>query len=342
MTPATIDIPLRRRLSPCVVQRYPEFEKHYELSQATPPHLGTANAFSFHPTDCREWHDRMIEKILAVPPGRHFPVFRMSHGEFMIALGYRYPRVAGKTKLWCDAITLYHRLRRAIGLEPAFRSGSHLNTFEEFSRQQLASAEKSFIENLVAISREGMLAPAFYDNPGYSEYFPDFFDWMDRRGVALTTENYLPFYSVYAFLAGSRLRDLVGGRRVLIVTSFREGKAERLTEALTALGATRVQCYPVHPSRALFDRIDLSTVESGTDLVFVGAGIGAAVVIGQLRPLGAVCIDAGFCLDMLAYPEMRFERPFCAPDPIFDLAKMKFLDEARKARALAVNPGLAG
>jgi hypothetical protein len=39
---------------------------------------------------------------------------------------------------------------------------------------------------------------------------------------------------------------------------------------------------------------------------------------------------------------MRFERPFCAPDPIFDLAKMKFLDEARKARALAVNPGLAG
>jgi hypothetical protein len=42
--------------------------------------------------------------------------------------------------------------------------------------------------------------------------FPDFFDGMDRRGITLNTENYLPFYSVYALLAGSGLWEFVDGR----------------------------------------------------------------------------------------------------------------------------------
>ncbi len=334
--------PLRKRLTPCVEQRYPEFEKHFQAFRDHDPRRGTTRAYYFHPTDCRDWHSRMVEKMLARKPGRHFPVFRMSHGEFMLALGYRYPRHSGKSKLWCDAITRYHQLRRWAGLEPAFRSGSHLNSYEEFTKQEVAAAETAYIANLASISREGILAAAFYDNPGYSEYFPDFFDWMDRRGIVLNTENYMPFYSVYALLAGSRLREIVDGRQVLIATSFRDDKAERLTQAFTKLGARGVQCYATHPSKAIFDRIDLSRIHSGIDVAFVGAGVGAAAVMEQLRPLGALCIDAGFCLDMLAYPELRWERPYCAPDPIFDLSKVKFLGEERKSQLLAKHGTMAG
>jgi hypothetical protein len=333
--------PLRQRLSPCVEQRYPEFEKHFQAFRDHDPRRGTTRAYYFHPTDCRDWHNRMVEKMLAREPGRHFPVFRMSHGEFMLALGYRYPRHSGKSRLWCDAITLYHQFRRWTGLEPAFRSGSHLNSYEEFTKQEVAAAEKAYIANLGSISREGILAAAFYDNPGYSEYFPDFFNWMDRRGIVLHTENYVPFYSVYALLAGSRLREIVDGRDVLITTSFRDDKAERLEACLMKLGARGVQCYATHPSKAIFERIDLSRIRSGVDVALVGAGVGAAAVIEQLRPLGALCIDAGFCLDMLAYPELRWERPYCAPDPIFDLSKVKFLGEERKARLLAKHGTMA-
>jgi len=333
---------LRQRLSPCVEQRYPEFEKHRQAFGEHGLRRGTARAYYFHPTDCRDWHNRMVEKMLAREPGRHFPVFRMSHGEFMLALGYRYPHTGEKSKLWCDAITLYHRLRRWTGLEPAFRSGSHLNSFEEFTKQEIAAAEKSYIANLASISHEGILAAAFYDNPGYSEYFPDFFDWMDRRGIVLNTENYIPFYSVYALLAGSRLRDVVAGRQVLVATSFRDDKEERLVRTLTQLGARGVQCYATHPSKAIFDRIDLNRIRPGVEVAFVGAGVGAAAVIEQLRPLGALCIDGGFCLDMLAYPELRWERPYCAPDAMFDLSKTKFLSEERKARLLAKHGTLAG
>ena len=342
MTEMSENRPLRQRLTPCVEQRYPEFEKHYQAFGNRGPGLGKARAYYFHPTDCRDWHNRMVEKMLAREPGRHFPVFRMSHGEFMLALGYRCPQHIGTSRLWSDAITLYHRIRRWTGLEPAFRSGSHLNSFEEFTRQEIAAAETAYIANLSSISREGILAAAFYDNPGYSEYFPDFFDWMDRREIVLNTENYLPFYSVYTLLAGNRLRDVVDGRRILIATSFRDDKAERLTQTFANLGAQSVQCYATHPSKAIFDRIDLGRIQSGVDVVLVGAGVGAAAVIEQLRPLGALCIDAGFCLDMLAYPEMRWERPYCAPDPMFDLAKVKFLTAARKTELLAKHATLAG
>lgn len=334
--------PLRQALSPCVEQRYPEFEKHRLAFGDRVSLRGTANLYFFHPVDCREWHDRMVEKILAREPGRHFPVFRMSHGEFMLALGYRYPRHDGTSAPWCDAITLYHRLRRWVGLEPAFRSGSHLNSYEEFTKREMAAAERSYVANLVSISREGILAAAFYDNPGYSEYFPDFFDWMDRRGIVLDVDNYMPFYSVYALLAGSRLRDVVAGRHVLVATSFRDDKQERLVDAFTRLGARGVQCYATHPSKAIFDRIDLSRVRSGVDVAFVGAGVGAAAVIEQLRPLGALCIDAGFCLDMLAYPDLRWERPYCAPDAMFDLSKVRFLGRERQASLLARHGTLAG
>ena len=341
MTGTNENRPLRQRLSPCVEQRYPEFEKHYQAFSDSNARRGAARAYYFHPIDCRDWHNRMVEAMLARRPGKHFPVFRMSHGEFMLALGYRYPRHAGKSKLWCDSITLYHRLRRWTGLEPAFRSGSHLNSFEEFTKQEIAAAEKAYIANLASISREGILAAAFYDNPGFSEYFPDFFDWMDRRGIVLNTDNYLPFYSVYALLAGSRLREFVEDRHVLIATSFRDDKAERLTQVFTTMGARSVQCYATHPSKAIFDRIDLCRIDSGVDVAFVGAGVGAAAVIEQLRPLGTLCIDAGFCLDMLAYPELRWERPCCAPDSMFDLSKVKFLSDTRKTQLLAKHGTLA-
>lgn len=334
--------PLRQQLTPCVEQRYPEFEKHYQAFKNPDHRRGTARAYYFYPADCRDWHNRMVDRMLAREAGRHFPVFRMSHGEFMLALGYRYPQHIGTSKMWCDAITLYHRLRRWTGFEPAFRSGSHLNSFEEFTKQEIATAETAYVASLASISREGILAAAFYDNPGFSEYFPDFFDWMDRRGIALNTENYLPFYSVYALLAGSRLREFVDGRQVLITTSFRNNKADRLTEVFTKLGARGVQCYPTHPSKAIFDRIDLGRIRSGTDVVFVGAGVGAAAVIEQLRPLGALCIDAGFCLDMLAYPEMRWERPYGAPDSMFDVAQLKYISEAQKSQLLGNHGTTAG
>ena len=189
----TQQVPLKKRMRPIVNQRYPEFDKFHKL--------GASKAYYFDEVDCRDWHTRMISRMLeASHEDRHFPVFRLSHGEFIMALGYRAPRLNGRSKLYCDALTTYHAIRRFLGLEPAFRSGSDHNSWEEFSKEEHKRAQTAYMENLSKISKEGIIAAAFFDNPGFSEYFPDYFDWMDRNDIILNEQNYMPFYSIYTFL----------------------------------------------------------------------------------------------------------------------------------------------
>jgi hypothetical protein len=319
-------------LSARIEQRYKGFDEHYRL--------GTSNALAFEPIDCRDWHSKMWERIFkAVGSGQHFPVFRMSHGEFTMAVGYRVPCLDGRTRWFSRLATQYLNVRKAVGLAPAFLSGSSSNSWETFTKAELRRAYNRYVHCLRAIAQEGLLAAAFYDNAGFSEYFPDYLHWLDRNGIDVTPNNYMSFYSVYAGMAGEESQLLVRERRVLVVTCLPNDKAPRLRNALADLGAKHVQFIEVSASKAMFDRLNLEKVELPVDVILIGAGVGSASILREVAPLKAVALDVGFCLDCLAYPEKRWERPFCVPDDVFDLQRVRFLAGGRESQGSRISRG---
>ena len=168
------------------------------------------------------------------------------------------------------------------------------------------------------------MAACFQTNAGYVEYLPDYFDWLGRHDIPFNRDNYVPFYSVYSMAFGPDSAKVFQGRRLLIVNYLPEEKQQRLREAMAERGVKSVQFISIRPDKALFQDLDLSSVEGEIDVVLVGAGCGAAPMTEQLKALNAVVIDGGFVIDALAKPEARWRRAFCIPDDEFDPERVNF------------------
>jgi hypothetical protein len=220
---------------------------------------------------------------------------------------------------------LKQKLFAFFGFGPSFYSGSRDNSYECFSRHELRQAKDMYVENIRMISEEGILAIAFNDTPGFHSYIKPYVEWLRKQNIFLSEANYFPFYSVYALIFGSTGRDLFRDQNVLVVTSLNNEKEELLTKELMRRGARLVQFYGVSPSKAMFDRIDLGRIAQPVNVVLVGAGVGACSILNQLKPLNALTIDAGFAIDALAFPEKRWNRPYCIPDWEFDPNKVAFV-----------------
>jgi hypothetical protein len=258
----------------------------------------------------------------AVGQNRHFPLFRISHGELHLALGRRLrPDATPKQKL----AHCYHKLKQAVRLEAPHREGPTVNgTWEIFTQDELDAARARYIPALRNIANEGLLAACFQTNAGYVEYFPDYYDWLDEHEIPFNRKNYVPFYAVYSMVFGPDAPKIFEGRSVLVINYLPDTKQAILREALKARGVSNIQFISIRPDKALFQDLDLSTVEGNVDVVLLGAGCGAAPMTEQLKPLNAVVIDAGFAIDALAKPEACWTRAFCIPDDEFERGRVAF------------------
>jgi hypothetical protein len=81
-------------------------------------------------------------------------------------------------------------------------------------------------------------------------------------------------------------------------------------------GVDKVYYYEISPTKSMLEKIDMSKLPEKADIVLVGAGIGSANIINQLKGLNALCIDAGLALDCYAVPSLRKERICLLPDEI--------------------------
>jgi hypothetical protein len=298
-----------------VRQSFPNFSKTAAL--------GMPKIFALEPRDCNEWYNEGMAPLFeAVGQNRHFPLFRISHGELHLALGRRVrPDATPKQKL----AHCYHKVKQALRLEAPHREGPTVNgTWEIFNQSELDAARARYIPALRNIANEGLLAACFQTNAGYVEYFPDYYDWLDEHEIPLNRKNYVPFYSVYSMVFGPDAPKIFEGRSVLVINYLPEVKQAILREVLKARGVSNVQFISIRPDKALFQDLDLSTVEGNVDVVLLGAGCGAAPMTEQLKPLNAVVIDAGFAIDALAKPEARWTRAFCIPDDEFERNKVSF------------------
>lgn len=300
----------------CLIsQSFPHFAKTAAL--------GMPKVFAFDERPCEQWYSEgMAPLFTAIGQNVHFPLFRISHGELHLALGRRLrPDATPKQKL----AHCYHKAKQALRLEAPHREGPTVNgTWEIFHQDELDAARARYIPTLRNIANEGLLAACFQTNAGYIEYFPDYYDWLDKQNIPLNLKNYVPFYSVYSMVFGPDSARIFKNRSILIINYLPDAKQQVLCEALAGRGVSQVQFISIRPDKALFQDLDLSHVEGNVDVVLLGAGCGAAPMTEQLKPLKAVVIDAGFAIDALAFPEARWTRAFCIPDEEFDRDKVKF------------------
>lgn len=309
---------LRESLTPCVDLRFPDFEKHYANGL-------TAKAYYFDSIDCLKWHQNFLERVFNAQKNKQFlPIYRINHGEFVLAIGYRYEKPWYRRGFKQTISALLYSF-----LSP-YRSGSRGYGFEKYSIFDLNTAREKFLLSLEEVAKLGILAIAFHDTAGNKIYFSDFCDWLSKKKISLTQSNYFHFYSVYALMHGSDRFRLIGGKTVLVVTSLTPEKQQRIIDGLMASGASNVQFLGVSREKAMFDTLDLSQICQPIDLVLVAAGTGSANIMIQLSSLNTVCIDVGFCLDTIANPDLRWNRPLCIPDEEFDISRFPWISKGIK------------
>jgi len=299
---------LKNRLSHLVDLRISGFEK------SVPP--GTIRQLSFSARRSEEWFDEFVGRVSSAIGNHYLPVFRMSDGEFRFSVGYRIPYPPpGKPALlhYGEEYLATYVLRRRQKL---FMSGSPGYGYELYTQAEWRSLLPHYIKCLRQISEEGILAIVFYLSPDRfaQQYYDAIFEWLDKHDICITPENYCPFYFAYALLNGPRRRQIYDGRRILVVTSMDDTKEQAIGRGLMKAGATDVQSIRISRNKALLDKISLSGINCPVDVVLVGAGVGAANILVQLRELNTLCIDAGFCIDLLADPSLAGRRYFTLPD----------------------------
>lgn len=330
--------PLRARLRPRVQTDYPGFARTRELAEAVG---NTEPVYAFAEEDCRDWYRRFADDVLAAVDERRFlPVYRMGDGEFSFALG------AAEERLPLRRLRPRQLARRVLnaltGRRGGHRSGSPGYGWEVYSARERRALLHSYAADLRLVAKRGYLALALSDSPQYGAWVGEILDWLDARGIPLHAGNYQHVYAVYALMHGPDRERLLRGRRILVVNHADQARRAAIGGALARAGAARTQLVSISREKAMLERLDLRAVEAPVDLVLVGAGVGAANVLRQLEPLGAPALDVGFCLDVLAQPELRWRRPYCVPDAEFDVERVEFLPPEKKALLRARGAGRAG
>jgi len=304
-------MPLRDRMRYEVPLRIPGFEG----IQGEQPD-GVVQ-LSLAPESSAEWYVRTTQRLLDRFGKGYFPVFRFSDGECYFCLGYRMPAPPpGKTKL-------HHYTRTFLSAYVKYRchrtfwSGLPGYGHEMYRHRQWNELRPKFADQLREVAGRGLIAGNFCRQKTpwmLDRYIPDILDWFDARNIVLHSDNYIPFYFIYAMLLGPDRHRFLARRNVLVITSLGGDKETNLRRSFRQSGVASVKFIPISRSNGMCDRIDLRPGYAATDLVLVGAGVGAANILSQVKPLGALSIDAGYVLDCYENPKYRGRRVFTLPD----------------------------
>lgn len=305
----------------------------YNLEKVSPLHV---NEFSRHGdillpgvhvfpdlASANDWFKEFSQRVLTAIEQRKFlPVFRMSHGEFHFALGSKM-EVEGSFKT--RIAMLKKIIKERLGIGDFLREFSpQAGTHEVLTKKEYLKIRQRVIDDLRWIADQGLVCACFHRTPGYIEYMPDIFDWLDDNLISLNAKNYFHFYFVYGLIFGHKQAELFRNRKIAIITSFPGEKRDRLHQALSTMGVSNLQCIEISSGRALFDRLKPRAVAPDTDLVLVGAGVGATNILRQLDYCKCPVMDVGFAIDALANPELRWRRPFCITDSEWDIHRVLF------------------
>ncbi len=259
-----------------------------------------------------EWYEHFQARFFdALENGKKFPVFRSSHGEIGFVTGKMgAPKGSFKVKLRFFMSRVY---RIAYFQSLFYSSGVPGHGYETYKQWTLPKLRKKFAEAMKWIADNGVLCMYFADRGAYAiSYQKAYLTWLNKRGIFLNSENYGHIYFVYALLNGYDKERIFKNRKVLVVSSDQPARTPPLIENLKKMGAISVDFIAISPGSSMNDTIQVPRTDY--NLCIVGAGVGAANVLYQLKELNCPVIDAGFIIDQIAYPEKIKPRIYTVND----------------------------
>ncbi len=262
--------------------------------------------------EVQEWYNNFRLRFFeALDNNKKFPIFRSSHGEFCFVTGQMGSPFGFKNK-----IRFYlSRIYRILLFQSSFySSGVPGHGYETYKQWRLPSLRKKLAKQLKWISENGMLCMYFSDRAAFPiSVQKKYIKWLNSNNIFLTNENYGHLYFVYALLNGSDQQRIFTGRRLLVVSSDQPARTQPLLENLKKMGTNVVDFISISPGKSMEDELTFDN-NKVYDLCIVGAGVGAANVIYQLRDLSCPIIDAGFIIDKIAYPDKVKSRIYTIND----------------------------
>jgi hypothetical protein len=300
-----LKLPPRYRILPAETdQLIPGFESHFR-----PWH----KVLSPRHRDCREWFDEFVGKVRGAIGKHYLPVCRLSDGEYTFMFGEQPPDE--RLPFWQKLISRAKQSLRVSKRDRQFNAFTldlyHSGTYTNAEQQQV---RQEYTRWLKRVAQRGVLALhlTFGGAPFQERFHPAVGHWLVDNGIEISDDNYYPFYFVYALVTGPRRREVLAGRRVLVVNGSDPQRHAAITAGLHREGVAEVGWCPISERRSLFDRIDPTPYFGKYDLAVVGAGIGKPNVLVQLEPLQIPCIDVGFVFAVWQHPANGRLRPYCA------------------------------
>ena len=281
---------------------------------------GIEKSLAIEKRDCSQWYNEFIDKCINACGKKYFPIYRMSDGEFLFVLGEQ-PldirlSIFEKIRTWLSNFRARFFLKGGLG---AFTEGHYHSG--EYSLKEWGKAKLEQPEQIKEISNNGILALhlSYVETQPFAErYWPALDKWIIKHNITINNDNYYPFYFVYAMLTGSRRRELLKGRRVLVVNGAKGAKKQDIIKGLKREGVVKVEWCSISLKRSMFDIIDVKPYIGQVDLAFVGAGIAKPYILLQMKSLNVPCIDAGYVFEVWANPDNKWNRPVCANDKDYE------------------------
>jgi len=201
----------------------------------------------------------------------------------------------------------YLPIARFCDGEYSFYSRRETTTCWGEQRSSIAAdgVEARHINALRTIARHGLMCPNL--NLIYLKAQSDFLEFLARNGMPL--QNYVPFYFVYALLVNPRFLGSLRKRHVALISNWKNKNGQNIARFFQSLAVGKFTFYDIPASGVAHGEFDLR-IESRPDVAFVGAGIGAPLVLERLQSASCVAIDTGFVLHMWDGTFDHFERLF--------------------------------
>lgn len=223
------------------------------------------------------------------------PVVRFADGEYAFYKG----------SLKCNG--LYQQAESASVIRASFPA--HLKALKELSQAGLL-APLLFPGNM---RPRGVLTRLFRKNKGEDGALR-FLKFLADNGIKLTGANYIPFYSVYAYLSGPRFAAAVDGKKICVVNS--DFNARACAEWFRSAGSHPRLVHAPLPDSFVATRWAsmraqvLDAIPRDVDCVMAGAGVGALeVCVDAARGLRVPAIDSGHIINSMNGLESKSKGP---------------------------------
>lgn len=267
-------------------------------------------------TTVQQWFENFRTRFeQALDRHEWLPIYRASHGEFSFVSGRReIPAVGAGFLRYCLS-----RIYRVVRFQSTFySSGTPGHGYETYKQWELPRLRRALARYVKMIGDEGVICYYFSDR----DTFPlreqqRFAEWVARAGSALRPENYGHIYFVYALFQGEKWQRYFRGRKVLVISSDQPERTAAWRKVLLEIGVVECRFVAISGSHSMRDHVEVPR-DFQPDLCIIGAGVGAANVLWQLRGMKCPCVDAGFVLDTLAFPHKKKQRIYCINDQEWD------------------------